>query len=1123
MIRKFLIRIQWHVPVLVVGILLILKLNAQARNPGDMRISLSHKNMPLFEVFRDIEKQTDLILSYSNDGIDLNRKISIQASQILLKDALKRILDATNYNFLLKNGSIVIFKTENFRKENNLLNKNLVDSLLTVTGKVIDEKGVPIAGASVIIKGTTKGTNTEKNGFFVIRGVAKKAVIIVSSVGYLKKEIFVSDKFVSQTIILNEYIEKLDEAIVIAYDITSQRKNPGGVSIIKSSEIEKKPVTNLLLALQAEVPGVTIEQATGMANAGIKVRIRGENSLTNGSDPLYVIDGVPYISQLLPTVAGAGVLGSSGGTLNSVQINGNPLSFLNPADIESISVLKDADATSIYGSRAANGAILITTKKGKPGKVKIDLSIQKGNVDLARKVKLFNAKQYLEMRHEAKINDGVPILSTDYDINGTWDTTRSTDWQKELLGKSAQYTDAQVSLSGGSPNTQFLIGGGYHYETSVMPGEFGNRKGSALININNISPNQKFKVQFSGSYMFDNNNVPGKDLTSLAMTIAPVAPKLYSTNGALNWATLANGSSSWNNPLSSLLNKTYIKNSNLIGSLMLNYKIISGLEIKTNFGYTNLQSRGISLYPLSAIIPENRVYNTAVNDMDNGNINSWIIEPQLTYDKNIGKGHLNILVGSTVQQSNASRTETYAYGAGSDVVLPDLGAAVNIYGLSDVSVYKYNAIFSRVGYTLKEKYIINLAGRRDGSSRFGKQSRFHDFWSIAGAWIFSDETLFKNIPFLKFGKLRGSYGTSGNDQIGDYKYLNTYNQQVVETPYQSSIGLIASGLPNPYLQWEETKKMQIGLDLGFLEEQKILLDVNYYLNRSSNQLLGYTLPFTTGFSSIIRNFPATLQNSGWEISLNSTNIRSKDFSWTTNFNLTIPQNKLISFPNLASSSYASSYVIGKSYNILKVYDYAGVDTTTGLYQFKDVHGNYTSNPAFATDRTVLMNILPRFFGGLQNSFKYKSLQLDLLFQFVKQEGQDNFSVLGRNPGYFSGQDNLGNQPISVLNRWKKVGDESKIQKFSSRYSSNVNIPYSRARNSDLPFSDASFIRLKNISVSWQCPKKWCDRIKFENCKFYLHGQNLLTLTHFKGLDPETKSSMVLPPLRVWTIGVQATL
>lgn len=1122
MIRKFLIRIQSYVPIFLIGISLILRLNAQARNPGDMRISLSHKNIPLFGVFRDIEKQTGLIISYSNDEIDLNKKISIQAKQIQLKDALKRIFDVTCYNFLFRDESIVIFKTENFKKGSNLLNNNLVDSFLTVTGKVIDEKGVPISGASVIIKGTTRGTNTEKDGFFIIRGVSKKAVIVVSSVGYLKKEIFVSDKFVSQTIILNEYIEKLDEAIVIAYDITSHRKDPGGVSTIKSSDIEKKPVTNLLLALQAEVPGVTIEQATGMANSGIKVRIRGQNSIANGSDPLYVIDGVPYISQLLPSVGGASVLGSSGGTLNFVQINGNPLSFLNPADIESISVLKDADATSIYGSRAANGAILITTKKGKPGKVKINLSIQKGNADLARKVKLLNAKQYLEMRHEAKANDGVPILSTDYDINGTWDTTRSSDWQKELLGKSAQYTDAQVSFSGGSPNTQFLIGGGYHYETSVMPGAFGNRKGSALFNINNISPNQKFKVQFSGSYMFDNNNIPGQDLTYLAMTIAPVAPKLYN-NGALNWATLANGSSSWNNPLSSLLNKTYIKNSNLIGGLMLNYKIIPGLEIKTNLGYTNLQSQGTSLYPLSAIIPENRVYNTALNSMDNGNINSWIIEPQLTYDRNLANGQLNILVGSTVQQSNASRTATYAYGAGSDVVLPDLGAAVDIYGLSNVSVYKYNAVFSRVSYTLKEKYIINLAGRRDGSSRFGKENRFHDFWSIAGAWIFSDETLFKNIPFLKFGKLRGSYGTSGNDQIGDYKYLNTYNQQYVETPYQSSIGLIASGLPNPYLQWEETKKMQIGLDLGFLEGQKILLDVNYYLNRSSNQLLGYTLPITTGFSSIIRNFPATLQNSGWEISLNSTNIRSKDFSWITNFNITIPQNKLISFPNLATSSYASSYVIGKPYNILKVYDYAGVDSITGLYQFKDVHGNYTSNPAFPTDQTVLISTLPRFFGGLQNSFKYKGLQLDLLFQFVKQEGRDNFSVLGNKPGYFSGQSNLGNQPISVLNRWKKVGDESKIQKFGSRYSSNVNIPYSRAGSSSLAYSDASFIRLKNVSVSWQFPKKWCDRIKFEDCRFYLHGQNLLTLTHFKGLDPETKSSMVLPPLRVWTIGVQATL
>ena len=416
------------------------------------------------------------------------------------------------------------------------------------------------------------------------------------------------------------------------------------------------------------------------------------------------------------------------------------------------------------------------------------------------------------------------------------------------------------------------------------------------------------------------------------------------------------------------------------------------------------------------------------------------------------------------------------------------------------------------------QWIVNLTARRDGSSRFGSNNEFHNFGSAAAAWIFSQTKLLrKMLPLISFGKLSASYGTTGNDQIGDYKYLSVYGATNVPTTYQGVSGLLPTGLSNPYLQWEETRKMRAALNIGLVKD-RVLVSAAYFRNRSSNQLLTYALPLITGFTNITRNFPATVQNSGWEFTLNTINFRTRAFNWSSAVNFTIPQNKLVAFSGLANSSYASSLIIGQPVTLLKAYRFLGTNPSTGIFQFADAHGNPTPTPNSTTDQTILENSSPRFYGGIQNSFSYRGLQLDVFVQFVKQTSSNYYGTIGYFPGVFSSSGPIGNQPSFVLARWQKPGDISVIQRFSTQPLQSGN-----ARSSSAAWSDGSYARLKNISLSYQIPDSWKKKVHLQACRIYAQAQNLLTFTKFTGLDPETPSSFTLPPLRVITVGLQIGL
>lgn len=1096
-------------------------------------VSFSGQNVPLKSVLSSVEKQTGFVFMYTKPVINSSKPVSVSVQNLPLEQFLSQIFSAQPLQFDIRGKNIFLSAKSSSPQPSSGTFDVLKDTLIDVRGKVVDEKGEPLAGANIMVKGTKRGVVSGADGSFSIE--AKEGeVLVLSSIGYSPREIRINDSAEVGAVVLAISESKLDEVQIKAYGTTSQRLSTSNITSVKAKDIEKQPVTNPLLALQGRVPGITIEQSTGFANSGVTVRIQGQNSLKKGSDPLYVIDGMPITSRLPSSLAY--ILGSSGANGQDVAGAGsgvgNPMSFLNPMDIESIEVLKDADATSIYGSRAAAGAILITTKKGKAGQVKVDVNVQHGIGQVGRKMKMLNTQQYLQMRKEAFANYSLPVpdASTapdDANVDLTvWDQNKYTDWQKVLIGGTAQYTNANASVSGGSQNIQYLVGGGINRQTTVFPGDLSNRKAALHSSITTTSSNQKFRMQLTSNYMFDINNLVNTDLTPLAMQLAPNAPALYSEDGTVNYEPLPNGSSTWENPIAYLNQKIKIRTTNLINNLTLSYQISPRLSIRNTIGYTDMRINEKKLSPLSVYMPEYRGFFTRETNVANNGINSWLMEPQLNFKQALWKGNVDILVGSTIQQTNTTRLAVNASGFTSDILMENLAAAPMKSMTSGAADYKYDAVFGSLNYNIGNTYILNVTGRRDGSSRFGSANRFNNFGSIAGAWIFSNEGFIKKaLSLLSFGKLKLGYGTTGNDQIGDYQYLNTYGNLIaqVQVPYQNATGLTPSRLPNAYLQWEETRKLSLGLELGFLAD-RVFVSGSYYRNRSGNQLLSYNLPIVTGFENVTQNFNALTQNSGFELSLTTRNIKSKTFEWTTDLNLTIARNKLLSFPELETSSYATEYVVGKPFTITKKYGYIGVDPATGLYLVKDKEGKPTTTPVPGfqpnTDAVVLVDLTPKYYGGFRNSVSLGAWNLDFLFQFVKQLANSPLEI-GTAPGVFYGSANVGNQPVWILNRWQKAGDIAKIQKYATDLSYDFQTR-NNAGGSEATVTDASYIRLKNLSLSWSLPAYWQKSLTIRAAKLFLQGQNLWTITRFRHLDPETRSSLVLPPLRVITFGAQIT-
>ena len=1043
------------------------------------------------EVFKLIKLQTDYRFIYPKALFKTAPKLYLNKGEILVTDLLTRSLSSKKYQYEVSDNVIIVKKTlpEVVPLPNPIL------QVQEISGTVRDENGA-LPGVNVQLKKKFTGTSTDASGAFKLNATAED-ILVFSYVGYVTLEVVVGTQTVFD-VVLKIDTTSLGEVLVNAgYYKVKDKERTGSIAKITSKDIETQPVTNVLATMQGRMAGVNITQTSGTPGGGFDIKIRGQNSLrSDGNTPLYLIDGIPYSSEVV----------GNGRSTSVLPTLANPLNSINPNDIQSIEILKDADATAIYGSRGANGVVLITTKKGKQGKTLFSAKISQGSGKVTKFLEMLNTEQYLAMRTQAYANDGITNYPANaHDINGTWDQTRYTDWQKELLGGKMDFKDIQTTVSGGSFQTQFIVSGTHHEETTVFPGNFGYKRGVIRSNVNHSSVDNKFKINFATAFTNQNNNQPANDLSKIARTLAPNAPALFKDDGSLNWEN-----STWENPLALLEGKYLTNTTDLLLNTSLGYEILTGLELKTNVGLTDLKHNESRTQPSTLYDPAYQAgpeFSTLT--LTATNRKSWIIEPQLTWEKTWKYGKTNVLLGATFQQQKGLNNLQEASGFSSNSLIYNPAAATSVdlihYLESD---YKYNAFFGRLNYALHDKYFINITARRDGSSRFGPGKQYGNFGAIGAAWIFTEEEMLKKQnPIISFGKLRMSYGTSGNDQIGDYQFLDTYATS--NTNYGSVNGLQPSRLYNPDFAWETNKKFEIALETGFLDD-RIFFTLGLYNNKSSNQLIGIPLPGTTGFSSILGNLNAEVQNRGMEFSLRTINIKLPNFSWTTNYNVSFNQNELINFPNLEASTFQNQYVIGKPLNVRKVYQYTGIDPDTGLYTFADLNKDGEINAV--GDKQFVADLNPKYFGGLQNQLIYKNWQLDFLFQFVNQKNFNAAYTTGM-PGTFQ------NQATEVSNNWQNPGDNADVQQYSSGANGQAVSAFNKYIQSDAVITDASFIRLKNLSINYALPQKWSFGT---SCKFFIEAQNLLTITSFKGADPEFISTGFLAPLKVVTYGIQIT-
>lgn len=1071
-------------------------LSAQATGVAQ-NVTISGKHLTLQQIFAAIEKQTEYVLFNNKRDLAGTKKISFSASSMPLEELLDAVFRDQPLKYSIKGNMIVVSRKNEPASLPQIVFTGQPDPPVRV--RVADIEGRPLPGASVINKNAKSSGVTDAEGALTLN-LSVGDVIEISFIGYEKQSVTIKDVSAPLNVVLKPSASDLDAVTVNAgYWRTSAKRSTGNIVRITAKDIEGQPVTSPLVALQGRVPGLNIILRDGAPNTAPQIRIRGNNSLRQrGGYPLYIIDGVVVDSRPLES------------NISQYRSNIDPLAGINPENIESIDVLKDADATAIYGSRGANGVILITTKQRRDNlPTSVEARVYRGIGEIPRFIDMLNTQQFLEMRKEAFRNANMQPGIFDYDMI-YWDSTKYTDWQKVLLGGSAKVSDAELAFSGGNDRTSFRVNGGYHKETNIISDDFGFDRWSAGFNVSHRSADNRFSILANTNYGFDRNrNLNTSGFLQAAYVLAPNTPDLYHEDGSLNWGLIYLPDYNYTatsilNPMAELRRSNEVNSGILVANASLSYLLVKGLTLKTNLGYTSTNSDERTKNPIAALSPGDIYYgSTGRASFSSNKRKSVIIEPQAAYDFKLNDHEFNLVAGATFNQNKDHFNSVTAYGYTSDVLLNTLqGAEYYSYSNDNPSEYRYIAGYARIGYNWREKYLVNLTGRRDGSSRFGPGKQFGNFGAIGAAWIFSSEGFMTGTSdILSFGKLRGSYGITGNDQIGEYQFYDLYR---LSRKYMRTITLVPKGLFNPDFNWEVTRKMELAVELGFLKD-RLTAQAAWFRNTSSNQVVDNPLSYITGFGSIYRNFDeATIENTGWEFALQSHNINRRHFKWETSLNITLSRNRLLSFDGIESSPYATQYKVGESLNIERKYVWKGVDPVTGNHVIADLDGNGSIDDA---DRVFSDNMDPKYFGGISNTFSYKGIGLSFLFRFANQKGTTAFQQA---PG------GGANQPVEVMKRWRKQGDVTDIAKFSMDYQDLSWFYYSTA--SDHGIVDASFLTLSTLSLSYNLPRELVQKAKIREASIYVHGQNLLTITKFIGLSPES-GAYSMPQLRMITGGI----
>lgn len=970
-----------------------------------------------------------------------------------------------------------------------------------VTGKVTSVEGEELPGVNIIIKGTTVGSVTDISGNYTLSVSGPDAVLVFSYVGYVSEEVTVGTQSVID-VVLTPNIESLSELVVIGYGTTRKSDITGSVSSIKAEELEATPVTSFDQALQGRAAGVQVVQATGAPGGGTNIRIRGTSSVNASSEPLYVIDGM-----LVNSNVGEMSIGGRGPSIN-------PLATINPNDIASIEVLKDASATAIYGSRGANGVILITTKRGEAGEGSISFESYYGLQEAANQLDLLSAEQFAHLVNEANINAGRnPVYVNPASLE------EGTDWQEELL-RVAPIANYQLSASGGSEKTRYAVSGGYFMQDGIVVGSDFDRY-SFRVNLD-TDVNERLNIGTNLSYSrLSSNGVltgPGQIVPGVitgALQFTPI-PTVYDPREELGYTYEHFLKTGIANPVAEA--REYISEtvtSRILGSVYAEYELIPGLDFRTSFGIDGVTSKYNSFGPNFLKRTQASEGEAAVSTL---HATTWQNTNTVTFDRELGAGHLTAVAGFELQHFRNESLNALAFG------FPDprtgwhnLGAAEDPQSPSNGELeWSLVSYLARINYSLMDKYLFTLSGRVDGSSKFAEGNKYGFFPSGAFAWNVSDEPFMESLDFIYNMKLRASYGLTGNQAIGPY------NSLALITPFGEGVfnngsdfvpffGREPLSYPNRDLQWETTRQANLGLDLSFLTG-RINLTADFYHKKTSDLLLVTPIPFTTGFQNTLLNV-GNVENKGFGVELTTVNTEGA-VEWNTSLNFSVNRNEITNLARdedihlgFGGNMLREGEPIGTFYGYVfdGIYQtdaetdsspvIAGQDPSAGDRRYRDISGPAGTPDGVINDfdRTIIGNAEADFTWGINNDVSYKNFTLSFFFQGSQGNEMVNMNLI--NLENVNGQQNVLED--AWLNRWtpENPGNEyarplatSGDNVFSSRF-----------------VEDASYIRLKNIRLSYNVPPALLERIGVKNLKIYASASNLLTWTDYKGYDPEANA------------------
>lgn len=1086
--------------LLLLGVLLFgFTVSAQSQ-----KVSLDFKNERVEKVLASIKSQTGMSLVFSDQLVDVNRKVTMQLKDVTLKEALTRLLSGINLTFEIRNNKIYFIEKKAVSQPGSRKKR--------VTGVVKDVMGEPLIGANVVEKGrSTNGVITDFNGKFTLE-VDESASLVVSYIGYLAQDIPTKGKG-DFHIILKEDTNTLDEVVVTGYGDFKKATYTGSASVLTTEKLEALPVVSVGQMIESNIPGISVVAGTSsQPGAKTTLRVRGVASMNASTEPLYVLDGVPIPSYDLSNFTSMSEAGGMGF-----------IETLNPADIESITVLKDAASASLYGAKGANGVVLITTKKGKEGKLRVNMAAKYGITDFAYTYRpLMGGEERRKLIHEGLVNfqldKGVSEQEAQQYADANIDQYAKrlpqgySDWESALF-KTGYQQDYNLSASAGNQNSSFIGSLGYTKQTGVSLNSEMERFTGRVD-----ASNKYKKVEFGMNASFSwtkNVHLPegkfyGSAIYASKVNLTPSTP-IYNEDGT--YASGYRENNGYNPILEAEVNDYYARTVRAMGTAKIAYNVWDNLKVSSvftvdysltkDFFFQSPDGRdGATYQGRGRMQMTDRIRYTSQNN--------------LTYSKTFGKHSVSAVTAFEVMKYDYEDLYAAKKTYGQDINTSLGNAADPIDADQKLQEDALMSYVASVNYSYDDKYYASFSFRRDGSSRLSPDTRWGNFWSLSASWRLSQERFMQPLKsVLSDLKLRASYGVNGNLPSSYYSYQSTYTTGAFysgkPSPWESTLG-------NEELTWEKNYALNLGLDIGLFSRVNVSLD--WYTRTTKDLLMSKQLNSISGFSSLLTNV-GQMRNTGVELEVRSNNIKTKDFSWTTAFNLSHNKNKILKLADLpwfVDGRYVRKE--GYPFNTIYLREYAGVDPETGSALYydnqQDENGNYTKNKVTDPGQASpipLKDITPTISGGFMNTFNYKFI--DLSFNLSYSFGgysYDNASYILQDDGYSV----ISNKSTEQRRRWQKPGDITDVPRFVYGNKKGGNYNSSRAIHS------TDHIRLKSLILGLNAPKAWLQKLGIGNARIYFSGTNLLTWAAYDQYDPEMSGvvGFYTPPLKTYAFGLE---